>query len=82
MELQFDQLVLPDAQIVHLNVKVIAVPGYNVDTQGRILGKGHATRDTIMAHINPVADGHRKFTPTRPRSDAQARIAHHGEGNG
>jgi hypothetical protein len=30
-----------------MNARVVSVPGYNVDRQGRILGKGHAVRDTI-----------------------------------
>jgi hypothetical protein len=36
----------PDA-VVPLDARVVAVPGYNVDMYGRILGKGHAVRDTI-----------------------------------
>ena len=47
MELQFDQLVMPNAQLVRVNAKVISVPGYHVDIDSRIHGKGHAVRDTI-----------------------------------
>jgi hypothetical protein len=30
---------------------VVAVPGFNVDRDGRILGKGHAVRDTVLWSI-------------------------------
>jgi hypothetical protein len=46
MELKFDRMVVQD-QVVPLEAKVVYVPGYNVSRDGRILGKGHAVRDTI-----------------------------------
>ncbi len=47
MELKFDRLILqPDTEI-SLAAKVVDVPKYNVDKQGRILGKGHAVRDVV-----------------------------------
>lgn len=47
MELKFDRLILqPDTEIP-LTAKVVDVPKYNVDKQGRILGKGHAVRDVV-----------------------------------
>lgn len=47
MELKFDRLILqPDTEIP-LAAKVVDVPKYNVDKQGRILGKGHAVRDVV-----------------------------------
>lgn len=47
MELKFDHMVIPPDTIIPVEARVVAVPGYNVDRYGRILGKGHATRDTI-----------------------------------
>ncbi len=47
MELSFDKLYVGD-NVVPLNAKVVDVPGYKIDGQGRILGKGHAVRDTVL----------------------------------
>jgi len=47
MELKFDRMVIPPDTIIPVEARVVAVPGYNVDRYGRILGKGHATRDVI-----------------------------------
>lgn len=47
MELKFDRMVIPPDTIIPVEARVVAVPGYNVDRYGRILGKGHAVRDTI-----------------------------------
>ena len=47
MELTFDHMVIePDTEI-SVDARVVDVPGYNVDRNGRILGKGHAVRDTV-----------------------------------
>src|SRR5579872_7323834 len=47
MELTFDHMVVePDTEI-SVDARVVDVPGYNVDRYGRILGKGHAVRDTV-----------------------------------
>jgi hypothetical protein len=46
MELSFDKLYVGDT-VLPINAKVVDVPGYKIDAQGRILGKGHAVRDTI-----------------------------------
>jgi hypothetical protein len=51
MELKFDRMVVEPNTVIPLDAKVVAVPGYNVDRDGRILGKGHATRDTVMWSI-------------------------------
>jgi hypothetical protein len=48
MQLTFDRMVVEPDTIIPVDAKVVDVPGYNIDRQGRILGKGHATRDTIM----------------------------------
>jgi hypothetical protein len=47
MELVFDRLILQPDRIVPFSAKVVHVPGVRVDSKGRILGSGHATRDTI-----------------------------------
>lgn len=47
MLLSFDRMVIEPETIVPINAKVVGVPGYKVDRQGRIRGKGHATRDTV-----------------------------------
>jgi hypothetical protein len=46
MELDFDRVYIGDTAIP-IDAKVVDVPGYKIDGQGRILGKGHAVRDTI-----------------------------------
>lgn len=47
MELRFEKLLVQPDTIVPLNARVVAVPKYPVDKDGRIHGTGHATRDTI-----------------------------------
>ncbi|HEX8710589.1 MAG TPA: hypothetical protein VF730_01865 [Terracidiphilus sp.] len=46
MELSFDRLYVGDT-VFPIDAKVVNVPGYRIDSQGRVLGKGHAVRDTI-----------------------------------
>jgi len=46
MELSFDRLYVGN-RVFPLDAKVVDVPGYKIDAQGRVLGKGHAVRDTI-----------------------------------
>jgi hypothetical protein len=47
MQLDFDRLYVND-QVIPLDAKVVDVKGYKIDSQGRILGKGHPVRDTIL----------------------------------
>ena len=47
MELKFDRMVVQPDTVIPVDAKVVYVKGYNVDKQGRILGKGHPVRDTI-----------------------------------
>jgi len=47
MELAFDKLYVGDT-VAPINAKVVDVPGYKIDAQGRILGKGHAARDITL----------------------------------
>ena len=46
MQLNFDRLYVGDTEFP-IEAKVVDVPGYKIDQHGRILGKGHAVRDTI-----------------------------------
>ena len=47
MELRFDRMVIEPRTIIPVSARVVDVPGYAVDQQGRILGKGHTTRDIV-----------------------------------
>ena len=47
MELKFERMVIEPDTVIPIHAKVVGVRGYNVDRQGRILGKGHAVRDTV-----------------------------------
>ena len=51
MELKFDHMVIMPDTVVPVNARVVDAPGYKVDSQGRILGKGHAVRDAVMWSI-------------------------------
>jgi hypothetical protein len=46
MELRFDRMFLGN-RVIPIDAKVVAVPKYKVDPQGRILGQGHAVKDTV-----------------------------------
>ncbi len=47
MELKFDRMVIEPDTVIPIDARVVDVPGYRVDQYGRILGKGHAVRDTV-----------------------------------
>jgi hypothetical protein len=47
IELQFDRLVLPGAEILPLSAKVTSVPHLRVDREGKIHGHGHPKRDAV-----------------------------------
>jgi hypothetical protein len=47
MELVFDRLVLPGGIILPLSAKVISVPHFKVDREGKIHGGGHPKRDAV-----------------------------------
>jgi hypothetical protein len=53
LKLAFDRVGLPDNDLP-ITAKVIAVAGYNVDKQGKIIGHGHATRDTVEWLLPPL----------------------------
>lgn len=47
MQIEFDRMVLPGAEVLPLSTKVISAPHMKVDKEGDIHGKGHPTRDAI-----------------------------------
>jgi len=47
MQVEFDRLVLPNAEVLPLSAKVISAPHMKVDKQGEVHGKGHPKRDAI-----------------------------------
>jgi hypothetical protein len=53
LKIEFDRIGLPDSDIP-VPSKVIAAKGYRVDKKGDIIGKGHATRDTVEWLLPPL----------------------------
>ena len=51
MELKFDRMVIQPRTIIPVYARVVDALGFAVDRQGRILGKGHRTRDIVMWSI-------------------------------
>jgi hypothetical protein len=51
MVLRFDRLVIPPNTVIPISTKVVDVPQYPVDAEGRIHGKGHAVRDVVTWSI-------------------------------
>src|SRR5215469_8262664 len=47
MELRFDRLMIQPDTNVPINARVVSVPKYPVDAEGRIHGTGHPVRDTV-----------------------------------
>src|ERR1700733_3340359 len=46
MELRFDRMFIGN-RVVPISAKVVSVPKYNVDRDGKILGNGHPVKDTV-----------------------------------
>ena len=53
LQLSFDRIGLADND-VPLSAKVIAVKGYRVNREGKIIGHGHATRDAVEWMLPPL----------------------------
>ena len=53
LKLEFDRIGLPNTDLP-LPGKVIAVRGYHVDKEGKIIGKGHAKRDIVEWMLPPL----------------------------
>jgi hypothetical protein len=47
MELKFDRMVIGKRSVIPVSARVVDVPGYAVDREGRIIGKGHRVRDVV-----------------------------------
>jgi hypothetical protein len=47
LQLVFDRIVLPGAEILPLSAKIISAPHMKVDKEGDIHGKGHPKRDAV-----------------------------------
>lgn len=47
MQLTFDRVILPGAEVLPLEAKIISTPHMKVDAEGKIRGKGHPVRDSI-----------------------------------
>lgn len=48
MAIEFDRLILPNANVLPLAAKVTSAPHMKVDQQGDIKGKGHPKRDAVL----------------------------------
>jgi hypothetical protein len=53
LKIEFDRIGFPESDIP-VPSKIIAAKGYRVDKKGDIVGKGHATRDTVEWLIPPL----------------------------
>lgn len=47
LQLEFDRIILPGADVLPLAAKIIAAPHLKTDRDGKIRGGGHPTRDTV-----------------------------------
>lgn len=47
LELEFDRIILPGAEVMPLAAKIIAAPHLKTDKEGKLHGGGHPTRDTV-----------------------------------
>jgi len=47
LDLQFDRIILPGAEVLPISAKIISAPHLKVDKKGDIHGKGHPTRDAV-----------------------------------
>jgi hypothetical protein len=54
IQLEFDRIIVPGAEILPLATKVISAPHMKVDAQGDVHGRGHPKRDAIEWMIPPL----------------------------
>jgi hypothetical protein len=47
LELEFDRIILPGAEVLPLQAKIIAAPHLKVDREGKMHGGGHPKRDAV-----------------------------------
>jgi hypothetical protein len=48
IEIDFDRIILPGAQVFPLSAKVISAPHMKVDAEGKVRGRGHPKRDAAL----------------------------------
>jgi hypothetical protein len=48
IEIDFDRIILPGAQVYPLSAKVISAPHLKVDAEGKVHSKGHPKRDATL----------------------------------
>ena len=47
LQLTFSRMVIQPGTVIPIDTKVVNASGYRIDQEGRILGRGHAVRDTV-----------------------------------
>lgn len=47
LQIEFDRIILPGAEVLPLEAKIVAAPHLKTDKTGKIRGGGHPTRDTV-----------------------------------
>ena len=47
LQIEFDRIILPGAEVMPLAAKIIAAPHLKTDKEGKLHGGGHPTRDTV-----------------------------------
>ena len=48
MQVSFDRIILPGAQVLPLSAKIISAPHLKTDAEGKVHSKGHPKRDAIL----------------------------------
>lgn len=48
IEIDFDRIILPGAQVIPLSAKVVSAPHLKVDAEGKVHGRGHPKRDAAL----------------------------------
>ena len=48
LSLEFDRVILPNAEVLPLNAKIISAPHQHIDKTGSVKGKGHPKRDAAL----------------------------------
>ena len=71
MELKFDRLIVQGDTVIPVSARVIEVPKYPVDKEGRIHGTGHPVRDVVEWSI-PVLVADRSIESSAARAPADA----------
>ena len=48
LSLEFDRMILPNAELLPLSAKIISAPHQHIDKTGSVKGKGHPKRDAVL----------------------------------